>query len=229
MLKIYEIYIELIHGDCWGRLTSDGQISAFISYARPKHEGGLTLEVADLVWRRGAVIGELLRDMLRYNIKKIITFKKTKVYEGNLAFYIDYNTSARRVLYEEGSIWEKVLVENGREKWKAIFIADDFTNDLNNHLVRKFSINGIRVLTVKAKRMGRGYVFNVRIDKQDTLTDLTINERRILSFAYKMGFFDYPRRISLDEIADEFGISKTMVNKYIRNSINKILRGSMSS
>ena len=53
--------------------------------------------------------------------------------------------------------------------------------------------------------------------------ELTLRQKEILYMAYSKGYFDFNRRIDLDGIAQEMGISKKSVQATLRRGIEKII------
>ena len=52
---------------------------------------------------------------------------------------------------------------------------------------------------------------------------LTFREEEVLRFAFEKGYFDFPRRIRLEEIAAHFGIAASTISEIIRRGQKKIL------
>ncbi len=52
---------------------------------------------------------------------------------------------------------------------------------------------------------------------------LTKREEEIIRYAFERGFYDIPRRITLEEIADKFNLSVSTVSEIIRRGEKKIL------
>ncbi len=53
---------------------------------------------------------------------------------------------------------------------------------------------------------------------------LNSSEYKVLKYAFERGFFNIPRSISMDELSKELGLSKSTIDRYLRSSLNKILR-----
>ncbi|MEM1651651.1 MAG: helix-turn-helix domain-containing protein [Sulfolobales archaeon] len=79
--------------------------------------------------------------------------------------------------------------------------------------VRKFS-----PCSVDAK------IFRAPLDTEDlsTVPTLTEYEFRVLRVAYEEGFFEWPRRIRLEELASIFGISKATAAEHLRKAVRKL-------
>ncbi|WP_048062804.1 helix-turn-helix domain-containing protein [Caldivirga maquilingensis] len=54
------------------------------------------------------------------------------------------------------------------------------------------------------------------------LYDLDDYERKVLKIAINMGYFDWPKRVKIDEIARELGVSKPMISYYLRKASRNI-------
>lgn len=53
---------------------------------------------------------------------------------------------------------------------------------------------------------------------------LTENQEKVLWLAYKMGFFDYPRKINTIKLAKRLGISPSTLSEIIRRGLRRMLR-----
>ncbi|MCY0851667.1 MAG: helix-turn-helix domain-containing protein [Thermoplasma acidophilum] len=58
----------------------------------------------------------------------------------------------------------------------------------------------------------------------DLIFDLTETERNVLSAAYSMGYFSWPRNVDLLELSRHFGMAKPTVLYHIRNAQKKIMK-----
>lgn len=54
--------------------------------------------------------------------------------------------------------------------------------------------------------------------KNDDLSGLTPKQRETLEIAYKHGYFDIPRQMTLDDLSEQLGISKPSVSKRLRRA-----------
>ena len=57
----------------------------------------------------------------------------------------------------------------------------------------------------------------------DILSNLTDNQKKILSFAAKFGYYDYPRRITSDELAEKIGIDKDTILEDLRKAEKRLI------
>ncbi|WP_337861018.1 helix-turn-helix domain-containing protein [Ferroplasma sp.] len=62
-----------------------------------------------------------------------------------------------------------------------------------------------------------------RLNHEINLLNLTATEQKIIQEAFRNGYLDWPRNISLDDLAREFSISKTTVLFHIRKAESKLI------
>ena len=61
-------------------------------------------------------------------------------------------------------------------------------------------------------------------DKEcDILSDLTNNQKKILNFAKKFGYYNYPRKITSEELSEKTGINKDVILESLRKAEKKII------
>ncbi|MDK2876499.1 MAG: hypothetical protein PWQ22_909, partial [Archaeoglobaceae archaeon] len=54
-------------------------------------------------------------------------------------------------------------------------------------------------------------------------SEITFREEEVLRFALEKGYFDFPKKIRLEEIAEHFGIAGSTVSEILRRAQKKIL------
>ena len=108
--------------------------------------------------------------------------------------------------------------KNGVEKWGFLFpnneAADSFINEISKHgkviNVHKRQINNVG-----------DYIELYGNKLSFILNDI---EAHVLSYAYKKGFFDFPKKVLLKDLASDLGLSSVTVDRYIRSAVRKILK-----
>lgn len=60
------------------------------------------------------------------------------------------------------------------------------------------------------------------------VVSLTEKQQELLAVAYEEGYFDVPRRISQDELADRLGVSKSAISQRLRRAIAELCASSFS-
>ena len=79
----------------------------------------------------------------------------------------------------------------------------------------------------------RGFQFDIRSinrfrpDGSAITGRLTEEQRETLLFAYDRGYFEEPRKTSLEELAEEMGLSSTAVGGRIRRGINELVEATV--
>ena len=74
----------------------------------------------------------------------------------------------------------------------------------------------------------QGLLKNIEIqkledDECDILSDLTDNQKKILSLAKKFGYYDYPRKITSEELSEKTGIDKDVILENLRKTEKHII------
>ena len=64
---------------------------------------------------------------------------------------------------------------------------------------------------------------------QELLSSIPSRQRDILNKAVELGYFEIPREVTLEELADELGITKTTASTHLRKAEGKIIEVLMSS
>ena len=175
-----------------------------------------------------AMVKVMNRDSLKHllkvlkihrNIKDIVSFRPVNYGYPKYILTVlrgDALDSTRYTAHALGGIEVKAIYEGGIEHWGFIFPTENS--------VRAF-------LTMVSRRGSVGKVKIKEVDLDNLLADslkkasliLTSSEFKVLSIAYNRGFFEVPRRVKLDELARELGLSKSTVDGYIREGVRKIL------
>jgi predicted DNA binding protein len=57
----------------------------------------------------------------------------------------------------------------------------------------------------------------------DILSNLTTNQKKIINSAKKFGYYDYPRKITSDELSEKIGIKKDITLENLRKAEKTII------
>lgn len=101
-----------------------------------------------------------------------------------------------------------VRVSEGLAIWKLIA-----TRKRINDLLLQFEERGINFSLLR--------ILNSDYSFEDDENRLNLEESQVIQKAIKLGFFDVPRKISLEELANELGKSKSALSVRLRKIIKK--------
>lgn len=73
-----------------------------------------------------------------------------------------------------------------------------------------------------------GKVNNIKIQKLhykgcDILSKLSNDQKKILNHAKKLGYYDYPRRITSEELSEKIGVNKDITLESLRKAEKRII------
>ncbi len=94
----------------------------------------------------------------------------------------------------------------GKVEWTLILSEKDVLKQIFDHL--------------KTKSVDADLVKLTKIDDKETLTD---RQDKITHVAFERGYFDYPKRISLRELARMFDVSPSTLSEILRKGQRKIV------
>ena len=106
----------------------------------------------------------------------------------------------------------KCVLSSGRSEGNGSVIWNVITPDPDSF--RSF---------IKDVRSKGAQVELLKIRRHQPKTELTNEQDRILKDAYRLGYFEVPRKITLDELAVMNKVSKSTINLIIRRAQRKII------
>lgn len=109
-------------------------------------------------------------------------------------------------ILESGCIITSVKVEDETIIWNVICDDDSFLS-----LLRKLD----------EYRVDYEILYK---SKPSDKTEITYREEEILKIALEKGFFDFPRKIKLEDLAKDLGIKPSTLSEIIRRGLKKILK-----
>ena len=225
-MRLIKLYVQVEHYDDWSYYTKDFEgVRTSMRYYYPFKERGYSLEVITVTGTKSDVVRSFIR-RFRYlrNIVDVVSVNKIDNHTYELVFLGDIKGMLKYLILEHGGVVVSSYVGNGIKDFTAYFFTKN-TDELKtslNELRNEFSNYGkvLKFDTIKVSKVSLFTSPNYR------LTDI---ERRVLQMAYHMGFFDYPRGVSLDDLAREFGVSKATINIHLRNALRKIVSSYLNS
>jgi predicted DNA binding protein len=96
--------------------------------------------------------------------------------------------------------------DGGKVEWTLIISEKEVLKDIFDHL--------------KGKSVEAELVKLTKIDDRESLTE---RQDKITQVAFERGYFDYPKRISLRELARMFDVSPSTLSEILRKGQRKIV------
>ncbi len=138
---------------------------------------------------------------------------------------IDETDAMRAIRENDGYVTGPFVVRNGSEIWNVGFDRERAAEDALSELdaSNEFTVRGDDSINIDD-------FFDILQNVESlgamlrALQDLTDTERETLDAAVEKGYFSTPRGATLDDVAEEFDISKMGASKNLRRSQRKVLR-----
>lgn len=140
--------------------------------------------------------------------------------DGSGLYRIEWNDSPTDLIEAIAEAEASVLQARGNDDWVFRLRFNDHDSLSRFHddvLEREMPLHVDRTYTL-SEAPDRGHRF-----------DLTPEQREALSLALQQGYFATPREGSLEELADELGITRQALSNRIRRANEKVLRGALRS
>ncbi len=163
----------------------------------------------------------LTEKMEKFGIKKIYVMSKT-ISKLEVMYTIGL-TNAMKIISDTGSrLIPPLIVSNGIEKWVVLTLNK---NKLISALATDPNTEIERVREINSEKFAKIFKSIFEIEGLfECLENFTRLQRNALIHAYNMGYYEWPRKCSLDELAALNGISKNAFLKRLRNAEKKIIK-----
>lgn len=203
-----KVYIEVYHHGDWTEKTENSEMKIYSINHLIDPINKYNVEVLLFY---GKNQGKFLKNIKYHrNILDIIEYNEIKRNIYRVVLKGKYEDSIRKSLFESKAITLSTIIEDGIEKYNLLFLSNSDMEKL-----RKFLEDNPNVTVLKFKL--------VDLNVMNSLQLLTPLECEIMVRALNKGFFENPRKISLEELSEDFAISKATLNFHIRNALKKIL------
>ena len=149
-----------------------------------------------------AVVDTLRRNPFIHSVEAIVPPR------GNIlaTLTVDNCHACRELANSECFLTDATATEGGGLEWRLLAPRRSAVEDLVNLLRDR----GIRVELVSIKTMkGSG--------------GLTNRQERVISLAFQLGYFEFPRKINLSDLAKKLGISKAALSETLHTGEEKVL------
>jgi len=105
-----------------------------------------------------------------------------------------------------------------------MFIEKNRLKEFTHTLTRIYGKNNVHIEKLKTIDIVERGVHLSMDSLERCLRKLTEGEIRTLRYALKSGYFDIPRKITLNRLSMELGLSKATVEAHLRKALKKILK-----
>lgn len=151
--------------------------------------------------------------------------KKMESFESNKDFFIfsysEKNTSERakavKVAYNPKFIFLKPVVidEKGWEHWE---IASNDKNDLDVFIKNAERLKGVehKIFYLKKSKIDNIMIYSM-------LPNLTEKQKKAFILAVENGYFGYPKKVKLEELAKEMGVSVSTFQFHLAKAQGKLM------
>lgn len=143
--------------------------------------------------------GEVLK--LKSNSVKVLRLSENKVWVRT------NGCAVCRVLYTSDVVVEKIKVVKEGTLLYTLLVPN---NSSLKEFLAKLSKEGVKVTVLNVSEISGA--------------ELTERQMEILQLAYKLGYFDDDRGITLSELADKLGVSVPTVEEILRRALRKVVK-----
>lgn len=102
-----------------------------------------------------------------------------------------------------------ISISKNKKNYYLIKGADDNVEKFFKALEILWGLNDITIQKIEYKEC-------------DILSNLTNNQKKILHSARKLGYYDYPRKITCEELSKKIGINKDITLENLRKAEKRI-------
>ncbi|AAK43184.1 Bacterio-opsin activator HTH domain protein [Sulfolobus islandicus Y.G.57.14] len=214
MIRSYNVVLS--HED-WTLLTDkydEEDLRVLMKIRTPSFEKMEENIIAEAYVRDPLILNELI-NIIKSNNRvtrvKIIENVRTK---NELRALILLSAKLRggisELLMNKGAYYISERISNGLEKWSLV---------IDDKIFREIILPTLKEYTYSLKIIEKddGNLVSVK-------NLLTSKEFEIIYKAYKMGYFDWPKKVDLKELSEELGISKAATLQALRRAMGKLIR-----
>ncbi|ADN50848.1 helix-turn-helix domain-containing protein [Vulcanisaeta distributa] len=208
-----------VHEVDWTASITDFDWVYRVTQAGFDYSKGEVIEVATLRVNRKDDLRYVFSSLRKHGIDMVYFMGVNPGYPKYVKVIVkgSIDLSTRFLAQELGLLEVYAYYVNGIEHWGFLALnresLDQFLKEITNY--GKILSNNIRVLKIED-------LITANASRLDVF--LNSSEYKVLRHAFERGFFNIPRSISMDELSKELGLSKSTIDRYLRSSLNKILR-----
>jgi predicted DNA binding protein len=210
---MFEIKFKILHKGCWMQGISKKFKSRFISHSTFGINRRLTSDIVHVVGKTNSEFERVI-SFIRRN-KQIKKFELLHKDEKNLYFQIYtsiQNSIIGNVTKFGGFILKPIVLDNGWEVWTIMVASKEQLPQLLGSL----------------NKCGKVVILSIKKSSLDN-SNLSPKQSLVIGIAIKLGYYEWPRKISAKELAKRLKISKATVLQHLRVGEAKIIKSNYLS
>ncbi len=169
------------------------------------------LGIVEALDRKKETLEEFVKLMKKSDqiIEFNVTHKTPTMYWNKVKHKLDYPSIHDSILESGSMTILPIIIENGIQYHNILSPSADSFRKLLGYLQERFTDVNIRALSSKPTET-----------LQDFLTD---KQYETIMLAHRNGYYEIPRRITLEEVGEELGIKRVACQERIRRAEQKII------
>ncbi|WP_198002073.1 helix-turn-helix domain-containing protein [Caldivirga maquilingensis] len=202
--------VMVIEHDDWSVFTRDTGVKATVESSIPIPSLGIKRSVVNINASSIGEVKELMRRIKEFRQVKAMNVLDKHVSRNNVTVTLStirvLNNSVLELLLNNNVYYYRELITSGLEYW--LVVASDLSN-----LIRELR-----------ERAWLRIIKNTNVNALLSNAPLTRRETQILKVAYETGYFNWPRGISLSQLASKLSISKATLAEELRSIERKLVQ-----
>jgi hypothetical protein len=221
MEGLKRVVLKLWHPGCWSIETTKSHHDVYLVVAGAFKIGKEIRANFRLVAESYEALKSYIQDIKSFNrlAKDVFVIGK-----NDLEAYIHGRFPTESTFYENVFSLEfmptNITIHKGNEYWTVLVYEDKLKETLKKLSQLKdvrFEVESISKLKSLEDETPADIIDEISLT-------LSAKQKRVLVEAYKSGYFEWPRRMNLNELAGRFGIAKSTCLHHIRTAEQKILK-----
>lgn len=221
MIGLKKVALRLWHPECWSiESTKDHPGICLVTKGVFKLEKEVRANFHLIAESYGA-LKEYIESIGKYSkyAKEVYIIGKSDLEADIHARFPSHTTFYDKVFSLE-FMPMRVSISGGYEYWTILVDEEKLSDTLN----RLLEIEGIEVEVLSITNL-KSFEDEEEEDVVSQISrKLSMKQKRVLVEAYRKGYFEWPRKTSVDELAKSFGIAKSTCLHHLRVAESKIMK-----
>ncbi|MCH4815576.1 MAG: helix-turn-helix domain-containing protein [Saccharolobus sp.] len=214
MIRSYNV---LLSHDDWTLQTDkyeEDELKVLMKIRTPSFEKMEENIIAEAYVRDPMVLNELINIIKSNNrvikLKIIETVRTKNELRALMLLSAKLKGGISELLMNKGAYYISERISNGLERWSLV---------IDDKVFKEIILPDLKE-----------YTYNLKVTEKDDRNLLSVKnlltskEFEIIYKAYRMGYFDWPKKVDLKELSEELGISKAATLQALRRAMGKLIR-----